>query len=256
MLKTGDKLPALDASTGDPTKLFDEYWERGFPHIEGWVNSDHGPMLRLIGQIQAEHEITGQVGEIGVYHGKFLIALASLAGPGAKVTALDVFDDQAKNIDGAGEGNLTRLKLNIERYGPSDRDYAFLKLDSIALTESDKVSIMRDRGPFRIFSVDGCHTAEHTYNDLVTGQEFLAAGGVMILDDFMQPHWPGVTEAAHMFYSRTVPRVKPFLYCYHKLYFVGFGWHRTFIERFQAGLGTRPDRKLVQMFGSPVVSIY
>lgn len=245
-----------DALSNRPATPFDEYWQRGFPHIEGWVSPAHGAMLALIGQIQADHGITGHVGEIGVYHGKFLIGLVYLAGASAKVTALDVFDDQAKNLYGAGEGNLARLKSNIERYGPADRDYAFVKADSIALTESDKVSIMRDRGPFRIFSVDGCHTAEHTYNDLLTGQELLAPGGVMILDDFMQPHWPGVTEAANMFYDRTVPRVKPFLYCYHKLYFVGFGWHRTFIERFQAGLGPRPDVKLVHMFASPVLSIY
>jgi SAM-dependent methyltransferase len=251
-----DTPPPTDGSANRPPTTFEAYWEHGFPHIEGWVSPDHGPMLALIGQIQTDQGITGHVGEIGVYHGKFLIGLSHIAGAGAKVTALDVFEDQAKNIDGAGQGDLAQLKSNIERYGPADRDYAFVKADSIALTESDKVSIMRDRGPFRVFSVDGCHTAEHTYNDLLTGQEFLAPGGVMILDDFMHPHWPGVTEAAHMFYDRTVPRVKPFLYCHHKLYFVGFGWHRTFMERFQAGIGPRNDMKLVQMFGMPVLAIY
>jgi hypothetical protein len=64
----------------------------------------------------------------------------------------------------------------------------------------------------------------------MTAQDLLSDAGVSILDDFMQPHWPDVTEAVNLFYSRSVPRVKPLLYCCHKLLFVGYGWHAAFLQ--------------------------
>ena len=234
----------------------EDYWESGFPNVEGWVDTRLIDCLRLIDTTQRDAGIAGQIGEIGVYHGKLLIALAHLADAGGKVTAVDVFEDQARNIDGAGVGSLERLQQNIRLCGPDNRDYAFIKADSIALTPHDKAKLMDSRGPFRLFSVDGCHTAEHTCTDLLTAQDCLTPGGVLILDDFMQPHWPGVTEAVNLFYSRYVPRLKPFLYCFHKLFFVGYGWHADFVRACSDQLSSRPDVKSTEMFGSRIVSLY
>ena len=234
----------------------EDYWQVGFPNVEGWVDTRLVDCLRLLDTVQRDAGIIGHVGEIGVYHGKLLLALACLTNPGEKVTAIDVFEDQSKNIDGAGVGSLERLQENIQLYGPADRDYAFIHADSIALTQRDKVILMETRGPFRLFSVDGCHTVEHTCTDLLTAQECMAPGGVLILDDFMQPHWPGVTEAVNQFYTRYVPRLKPFLYCFHKLFFVGYGWHSTFLSACTDQLGSRATAKATEMFGSTVMSLY
>lgn len=237
-------------------QTFEKYWKEGFPNVEGRVDERLAEWLRLIDATQRKAKISGHVGEIGVYHGKLLIALAHLADAGDKVTAIDVFEDQTKNLDGAGVGSLQLCQENIRNYGPSGMDYCFIKADSIALTQSDKFKLMEQRGPFRLFYVDGCHTAEHTFNDLITAQDLLSAGGVLILDDFMQPHWPGVTEAVNLFYSRSVPRVKPFLYYWHKLFFVGYGWHAAFLQACLVHSDGRADMRLVPMFGSSVVTIY
>ncbi len=240
-------------SSGD----IDTYWENAFPLIDGWVNDRWREHLKLVNETQNSLGITGQIAEIGVFHGKLLIALAHLARHGGKITAIDVFDDQSKNIDGAGVGNLDQLKSNIEAYGPaSDLDYAYVKADSASLNAADIVKLTQDRGPFRMFSVDGCHTAEHTLNDLLTAQECLAPGGVVMLDDMFQAHWPGVTEAVGLFYSRYVPRVKPFLYCAHKMFFVGHGWHADFLRIWTEQFGQRPEAKLTQMHGSPFLSLF
>ena len=233
-----------------------EYWENGFPHVDGWVDSRLLECLQLIGDFQGERNIAGQAGEIGVYHGKLLIALAHLLGAGGVVTAIDVFEDQSMNLDGAGIGSRERLSENIRLYGPTTVTYEIIQADSIAMTSVDKAKIMEVRGPFRLFSVDGCHTAEHTHSDLMTGQDFLAPGGVLILDDYMQPHWPGVTDAVHMFYNRSVPRVKPFLYYCHKLFFVGYGWHETLLQTCVSHFSGRNDARLTTMFGSHVLALY
>ena len=170
-------------------ETFEKYWKEGFPNVDGWVDTRLGEWLRLIDTTQRKAQISGHVGEIGVYHGKLLIALAHLADAGDKVTAIDVFEDQTKNLVGAGVGSLQYCQENIRNYGPSGVDYSFIKADSIALTQTAKLKLIEERGPFRLFSIDGCHTAEHTFNDLLTAQDLLSLGGVLILDDFMQPHW-------------------------------------------------------------------
>jgi hypothetical protein len=233
----------------------DAYWAEGFSKVEGWV---HGGMLRplkLVDEIQRGAGIKGHAAEIGVYHGKFFIALGSLLPTGGKITALDVFEDQSFNLDGSGEGNLARVKENVSRYGRRDIDHTFIKADSTTLTVLDRVNLVRDRGPFRLFSVDGCHTTEHTLADLRTAEDCIAPGGVIILDDYMQPHWPGVTEAVGVF-CRGVPRVVPFLYAYHKLFFVGLGWHGHFVAACQQALSGHDDLRTVPMFGRSVASIY
>jgi len=64
----------------------------------------------------------------------------------------------------AGVGNLQHCHANMRSHGPSGMDCRFIKPDTIALTQSDKFKVMQQRGPFRLFSVDGCHTVEHTFS--------------------------------------------------------------------------------------------
>jgi hypothetical protein len=234
----------------------ERYWNGGFHEVQGWVNANLLDCLTLISDVQNRLATTGNVAEIGVYHGKFLLALSHmLSGKNTKALCIDVFDDQSKNLDGAGEGNLAVLKDNIERYGRRDVAYEYIKADSIALTASDKLKIMAQHGPFKLFSVDGCHTVEHTYNDLLTAQELICPGGVIILDDYMQPHWPGVTEAVHIF-QRSAPRVRPFLYSSHKVFFASIGSHSDYLnacrDREWRGRGVR----VVSMFGVQVLVAY
>jgi hypothetical protein len=46
----------------------------------------------------------------------------------------------------------------------------------------------------RIFSIDGCHTEEATFSDCVlAGSVATKPGGVIMVDDVFNPHWPGVS---------------------------------------------------------------
>ena len=166
-----------------------------------------------------------------------------------------MFEDQEKNLDGAGVGSLEMVTRNVAAYGRPDVDYKYIAADSIAVNLLAKVELTRDRGPFRLFSVDGCHTTEHTLADLNTAQDCLAPGGVIILDDYMQPHWPGVTEALGLFCGGGA-RVAPFLYAHHKLFLVGVGWQRRFLAACVSAFGNSESARVPPMFGSGVLSIY
>src|SRR4051794_35840134 len=96
----------------------DAYWHESMPNIGGWVNGRWLEYLKACDDLQRDCQIVGGVAEIGVFHGKLLIALAHMLAPGDKATAIDIFDDQGKNIDFAGEGDLAKLKSNIQQYGP------------------------------------------------------------------------------------------------------------------------------------------
>jgi hypothetical protein len=232
----------------------ERYWNGGFHELRGWVNPNLLDCLKVISGVQNRLAITGSVAEIGGYHGKFFLALSHmLSGQNTKALYIEVSDEQPKPLDGAGEGNDAVLKANIERYGRPDITYDFMKVDSIAL--ADKLKIMAQHGPFKLFSIDGCHTAQHTYNDLLAAQELICPGGVIILDDYMQPSWPGVTEGVHIF-RQSVPRIRPFLYFWHRLFFSSIGWHSDYLRACREREWPGRDVRVVTMLGAEVLAAY
>ena len=204
---------------------------------------------------QDDGKVVGNIAEIGVFRGKLLIALAHLAREGERCVAIDIFDDQAKNIDGSGAGSLALLQENFERHAPDGAKLVTIKADSLAMTIDQRVAIARDHGPFRLFSVDGGHTVQHALNDLLTAQDMLADGGVVLLDDIFHRHWPGVTEAVCLFYSRYVPRIAPFMHAHNKLFLTSYTYHASFLRYATQTFRERPRFKITRMFGSDVVAI-
>ena len=49
-------------------------------------------------------------------------------------------------------------------------------------------------GSIRLFSIAGGHTRQHTVNDLRIGESCLSTGGILFVDDYFHPDWPGVTQ--------------------------------------------------------------
>jgi len=70
--------------------------------------------------------------------------------------------------------------------------------DSTRLTP-EEVRAAGGGGGFRLWSVDGAHTAAATAADCALGAAVLALGGVLIVDDVHNADWPGVGEGFHAF---------------------------------------------------------
>ena len=115
----------------------DTYWQHGYASVEGWVFPELLDYLKCVSRFQAEANISGNVGEIGVHHGRLLIALSHLSRLGETCLALDVFQDQSANLDGSGHGSLEKLRTNIALYGPPEAKFVFIQADSLALTLPD-----------------------------------------------------------------------------------------------------------------------
>jgi len=237
-----------------PARDINTYWRDGMRQVEGWLAVELLDHLKCIARAQDDVKFVGNVAEIGVYRGKLLIALAHLARGSERCVAIDVFDDQAKNLDGSGAGSLALVCENFKRFAPDDCELVTVQVDTLAMTIDQRVAVSMNHGPFRLFSVDGGHTVQHALNDLLMAQDMLADGGVVLLDDFYHRHWPGVTEAVGLFYSRYVPRIAPFLHAHNKLFFTSYTFHSHFLRYAVEIFKTRPQFKVVRMYGSDVVT--
>ncbi len=104
------------------------------------------------------------------------------------------------NIDRSGAGNLERFKRNLLRHTSNASRLVIHEGDSTQLTAAHLLEF--GRGPFRLISIDGGHTAEITAHDLATSEGALAEGGIIILDDCFNEEWPGVSDGVHSYFSQ------------------------------------------------------
>src|SRR6185503_9184782 len=98
----------------------------------------------------AMHPAMGGACEIGVHHGKFLIALHNLLGGNKRSLGLDLFEDQTRNLDGSGRGSLEICKANIAKYARNPDLIDLISCDSLTLKARQIQELHRDYGSFAI----------------------------------------------------------------------------------------------------------
>jgi|GEM_PF-1748628 len=162
-----------------------------FPQIEGWFQFDAALLFMAYCELLRERGIAGSVLEIGVHHGLSSIAVAALRGPGARMYAVDLFEKlQDWNVSASGSGNRTIFMKNMARFYP---DTSFLRVIARPSSSLDT----NDFEPGLMFChVDGGHSRQETYSDLRLCASLLAPGGLIALDDYFNPSYPGVSEGA------------------------------------------------------------
>jgi hypothetical protein len=183
--------------------------------VQGWLDEGAVSAVVAFAGWQEQHGIHGDVAEIGVHHGKFFILLANLRSMGERAFAVDVFDDQHLNPDKSGRGDLHIFRDNIGKFGDINR-VEIIQKDSLELTRADLYP--NSEGSIRLFSIDGSHTAEHTCSDLWASSKILSQKGLIILDDFYNPDWPGVQEGFHRFLRDSSEEIAPIAYGNNKLF--------------------------------------
>ena len=150
---------------------------------------------------QSASMLRGDMLEIGVEYGtSAFLMLESLTG-----------DEHATFIDIAPKEEW-RAGLN----GPySDKgNIQFIEGNSLRMQPGDMPS------QCRWIHIDGGHLYKHVANDLLLTADALAQDGVMVLDDFFEIRWPGVT-AAILDFLKEDSRLTPFLLVNRKLYCTG-----------------------------------
>jgi hypothetical protein len=185
---------------------------RAFKSIEGWFSFDAALMFMAYNQLIADAGIAGDVLEIGVHHGLSAIGVASLRGPAGSFVAVDLFENlQAQNVSGSGSGNRQIFRRNMETFY---EDLGFLKPIARASTEIKP----RDLGKqFSFCNIDGGHSQHETYHDLDLCCRILLTGGLVALDDYFNPMYPGVCEGAARFMLRYPKVLRPIAVGFNKV---------------------------------------
>lgn len=149
---------------------------------------------------QRSRNLSGDLLEIGVYHGRYFVELCQELGPRECAVAIDIFETATPTIDGSAQGNIHAFNENLDRYAPATPCITIIK-DSALLTTGEVLTRMaefKDPHPFRFISIDGSHDYDHVIHDISLGEVLLTPGGVIAIDDWHpsgNKQWPEVEKA-------------------------------------------------------------
>jgi Methyltransferase domain len=128
------------------------------------------------------------------------------------------------------------------------------KADSLTMRSDDLASLGGLEG-FRLFSVDGGHQVANVIHDLGLIGDNLTNGGVVVLDDFFNPDWPGVNEGLFAFLARS-RSLAPFSYGDNKLFLCLAAEQADWLEWVRAEIVPRSARvKSVLLAGHSVLHL-
>ena len=165
------------------------YFLTGLSQVEGWLVPTTAHMMASLADEQTRLGIKGDLAEIGVHHGKSFLALATAMAPGEKIFAIDVFEDQHKNIDGSGRGDRQMFLNSVNAHAPGT------VMEVIQESSLDLPALgwpQRHANSIRFFSIDGSHTRKATLNDLKIAEQTTMDGAIVAVDDILSSHWLGV----------------------------------------------------------------
>jgi hypothetical protein len=183
--------------------------------IEGWVDNGIFSLLHLITEVLDTRHVPGGALEIGVHHGKFFIALNAIVDAQYNSVALDLFDNQEFNIDFSGRGSYGHFTENLKKFDRHKGGNVII--ESRDSTSVDPISLLAlSKSPFKVVSVDGGHTAEHTISDILLADNVIQPQGFVLVDDILNSHWMGVIDGVTN-YLKTRPRLWPLAVGYNKL---------------------------------------
>ena len=205
------------------------YLEEGYDKTQGWPTIAFPQMVDWLDSLPLNRR--GGVMEIGVHGGTTLMLLNHTVSKGESV-AIDVFDNQGYNVSYSGgfresivkkhtSEPLTHLELfkrHLERF---DRhrgaNVRIISGDSLLLEPHE----VHRGNKFKYISIDGGHDPIHVINDLKLSEKSVTPEGVVILDDWMNVHFLGVTEGA-IRYMMGGGNLVPFASSFHKLYMCNY----------------------------------
>jgi hypothetical protein len=199
-----------------PETRLDRYLAHGSAEVLGWLEATDARIVRALADAQTEAGVSGGVGEIGVHHGKLFILLYLALHAGERAFCIDVFDEQELNPDGSGRGDELVFRRNLTAHAKSSADIGVIRASSARVSARQ---ILDSAGRIRLFSVDGGHSAELACNDMLLAHETLAPEGVILLDDYFEREWPGVSDGTQRFFRERRPDLVPFAIGVNKVYF-------------------------------------
>lgn len=162
--------------------------------IPGWFCPIDMLLFDFFLEYQRDNQILGKMGEIGVFKGKSLVKLCQYSRAWEGLFALDIsFTNE----------NIVEVRKNINKILSS---YDTNQIMFICAFSKYMSSHNIDEGSFykntRFFHIDGGHSGIDTYNDMKLADDLLSYEGILVLDDFPNPMYPGIKEAYYTYVTQ------------------------------------------------------
>jgi Methyltransferase domain len=230
-------------TTALDTWVLRRYFER-MNSLPGWFLPDAALMFMAYNQLVSDRVVPGNTLEIGVYHGKSAIAVASLRGEAGIFTAIDVFDDLQSRDGSSHDVGLKGVFL-------ANMAASFPTLNWMRPIVAPSSTVRAQAlGPQSFCHIDGLHSAEGTYGDMRLCAEVVVPGGLVALDDYFNQRFPGVSEGALSFERRHPGVLTPVAVGFNKVLFQRAS-ESDLNERFAREFDYIPTN-ITTMWGRPV----
>lgn len=156
--------------------------------IEGWFSPASHALFSFFLDYQNENKVNGNLGEIGVWHGKSATIICKKVKENQNIFLIDPFLLNVKEIV---LRNIDKVCLEIPKNlilmnGISDD---FVKISNFTQLHNS----------FRFFHIDGCHTGTNIYRDLSLADKLISSDGIVVIDDYFNLSYPQITEALYKF---------------------------------------------------------
>ena len=153
--------------------------------VPGWFNLDDASHFWLVLRMQSALGVTGDLLEIGSYHGRSTAFMAACLEAGERLVVCDAFEADTED-EYRDKPSAMTLRANVARVRPRrGRPGRRARMPDSDLTLGTDES-------FRFVHVDGGHTADAVHGDLELVAPSLLPGGVIAVDDYHHPLWSEV----------------------------------------------------------------
>lgn len=216
-----------------------DFVQTKFPEVEGWC-IDHAAYLTLcLLSCQARTGLSSSFLEIGVYKGKYLSVLFHEALRTSQlVVGIDTFQCSEQN----------EVLQTFTRLLGSTDGLRLVKANSRDYTPKSLLALLGGQRPSFV-SVDGDHTAEAVLSDLNLVGRVLNKGGIVAIDDFLNPLAIGASEGVYRyFFANRGLSLRPFVYAGNKLFVTDRKYHGTYRSAIMKFISEMPELPMVQAF--------
>jgi predicted O-methyltransferase YrrM len=170
---------------------------------------------------QSEANAGGNLLEIGVYHGQSALLLAHHAATTEHLVLVDPTDfveAARKNVASVKTENIKIMKTRSDDESVRNLNQTYGRT-------------------FRWIHIDGDHRAETVLNDLSVADRVLNPKGILCIDDFFSPRYPGITYAVIEYLQAHPENLTLFLCGFNKGYLVRPSASRHYLEAVRYRVG-------------------